>query len=155
MFRDKPVQCCDKNCYDIRYRQFYDWSIWLTNKPPRIVLSFIILDVRLLEPCAFVPLRHSLQCDTGPEFAAKLFIYLYVHLHFIFVWANVMKEYAGSYITYMTMKTWKQYFNKNITFLEHLMITQVSLSVFEWSKNISTCIMLVVRKCCLWFTCLL
>ena len=56
--------------------------------------------VRSLKFCRFVTLRHSLPCPTGQGFGAKLLKYSSVHICLIFVWANVMIEYAGTYKLY-------------------------------------------------------
>ena len=56
--------------------------------------------VRALKLFTFATLRRSPNVATGPEFAAKLFKYSSVHLCLIFVWTNVMTEYAKTYKLY-------------------------------------------------------
>ena len=69
----------------------------LLTMPGCIILQSVPIGVRLLKLCTCAPLGRSPQCHTGPEFAAKLFKYLSVHLLFIFVLVDVMKGNAGIY----------------------------------------------------------
>ena len=105
-----------------------------------MILESITLGVSFLKLCTFVPPRRSLQYHTWLEFAAKFLKYSSVHLHFILVWAIMMKKYAGTETLhnnedmdkmFSTKKTTRKIYDKKVS-PESLMITHV----FEWSKNI-------------------
>ena len=74
---------------------------------PGCIILYIPIGVRLLKLYTCVLLHCSLQYRTWPEFAAKLFN---VHLHLIFVWANMMKGYAWTYKLYNNEGTETIYF---------------------------------------------
>ena len=84
----------------------------------------------------YIPSQSSMPHRT--RLPNKLFKYSSVHLHFVFGWANVTFEYAGTY---------KLYHNENMELIFFLKRYH--------NSNISTGIILAVRKCCLWLTCLL